>query len=156
MLEFRDAERIFATAKVPENGKPLQNNTRLYHVAYGEFGECYEVWLHATPVVTIYQDGTYVFKTGGWATMTTRDRINVYGPGTVYQKDRVWYWRPEGKWNWKEQKWEGPEVGNYYFHEGMRVTTTREITENEDVYGPGRRRWDHEERRYVETENVFV
>lgn len=137
MLEYRDAERLFATAKVPENGKPLQNNTRLYK-SCGEFGECYEVWLHATPVVTIYKDGTYVLKTGGWATVTTKDRLNTYAPGMIFQESRVWYWSPERRWNSNKGKWEGPVVGTYYFHDGMRITTTREITENEDVLGPGR------------------
>lgn len=134
MLEYRDAERLFATARNPQNGKPLQNNTRLFHNVYGEYGECYEVWLHATPVVAIYKDGSYVLKTNGWTTVTTKDRLNTYAPGMVFQSDRIWYWSPQRTWNSRKQKWEGPIVGTYHFHEGMRVTTTREITENEIVY----------------------
>lgn len=134
MLEYREAERLFKTARDPRKGKPLQNNTRLYHEPNGEFGDCYEVWLHNTPVVTIYQDGTYVLKTEGWTTVTTKDRINTYGPGNVWQKDRIWYWEPKREWNGRKNQWEGPVVGVYYFHEGMRVTTTREITGNEIVY----------------------
>lgn len=137
MLDYQAAEKLFATAKVPANGKPLENNTRLYK-STGEFGKCYEVWLHATPVVTIYEDGTYVLKTGGWATVTTKDRISKYAPGTVSQSNRIWYWSPERKWNTSKQKWEGPEVQTYYFHENMRVTMFREITGHKDVYGPGR------------------
>lgn len=156
MLEYRDAERLFATAKVPANGKPLQNNTRLYQGVWSEHGgSCYEVWLHDTPVVTIYQDGTYVLKTGGWATVTTKDRLNTYGPGTVFQENRVWYWSPERRWNSDKGKYEGPIVGTYYFHDGMRVTTAREITDREDVYGPGRRKWDREHRRYTEERDIF-
>lgn len=156
MLEYREAEALFAKARDPLRGKPLQNNTRLYHNEHGEYGDCYEVWLHNTPVVTIYQDGTYVLKTGGWATHTTKDRLNAYGPGMVFQHNRVWYWSPNRTWNSRKGEWEGPLVGTYYFHNGMRVTTAREITENEDVYGPGRRRWDRERREYIEEKNIFL
>lgn len=141
MLEYREAEALFATARVPSRGKPLENNTRLFK-AEDEMGQtCYEVWLHGTPVVTIHKDGTYVLKTGGWHTLTTKDRLNKYGPGTVTQINRVWYWEPKREYKRNrdgEYKVIEQPVPRYYFHEGMRVTLLREVTGREEVLGPGR------------------
>lgn len=138
MLEYKEAAELMSKARNPKKGKPLQNNTRLYEAEDDLGRPCYEVWLHNTPVVTIYKDGTYKLQTGGWATVTTKDRLNTYGPGTVTQMDRVWYWEPKREWNSRKNKYEGPPVSRYYFHDGMIVTTVREITRNEDVLGPGR------------------
>src|SRR5262249_27597834 len=57
----------------------LENNTRLIRC-----GDDYAVVLHSTAVVTIHQDGTYTLRTGGWRTVTTKDRINKYSPARVY------------------------------------------------------------------------
>ena len=87
MLKYKEAQKIFATAKDPEKGKPLQNNTRLF-----KRGEDFAVRLHETDVVTIHPDGTYTLNTGGWETVTTKDRINAYAPGHVCSDRGILYY----------------------------------------------------------------
>ena len=67
-----------------------------------------EIVLHNTPVVTIREDGTYTLRTGGWNTVTTKDRINLYSPVKVYQRKFNWYVTINGK--------------EYDFMEGMVVS----------------------------------
>lgn len=54
-------------------------------------------------------------RTGGWRTVTTKDRINQLITGRVYQKDYQWYYvghEPDGS-----LAWDHPEA----FVEGMNV-----------------------------------
>lgn len=101
-MTHAEAASLFATARNPEAGKPLQNNTRLF-----KRGEDYAVRLHSTDVVTIHADGSYTLDTGGWRTVTTKDRINGYAPVRLGQDKGVW------------------EIGfqgvTYAFNEGMRL-----------------------------------
>src|SRR5207249_5341140 len=50
----------------------IANNTRLVRRAADRLA----VRLHRTDVVTFYADGRITLSTGGWETVTTRDRIN--------------------------------------------------------------------------------
>lgn len=69
------------------NGRrKLKNNTYLYQRENGSF----QVVLHETAVITIYQDGTYQFNSGGWRTRTTQSRINEYSPVKVYSRNGTW------------------------------------------------------------------
>ena len=63
--------------------------------------------LHSTDVVKIHPDDTYTLQTGGWQTVTTKDRINRYSPVRVYQRNYEWFVRLNGK--------------EYPFMEGMVV-----------------------------------
>jgi hypothetical protein len=47
--------------------------------------------LHYTDVVTLTRDGKYILKTGGWYSMTTKDRINGFSPACVSQKKGNWF-----------------------------------------------------------------
>jgi hypothetical protein len=47
--------------------------------------------LHYTDVVTLTRDGKYILKTGGWHSMTTKDRINGFSPACVSQKKGDWF-----------------------------------------------------------------
>jgi hypothetical protein len=87
MLSYQDAQTRMARAQDRGYGKRrlLQNNTYLV-----QRGEDYAVRLHNTDVVTIHADGTYTLNTGGWETVTTKDRINGYGPARVYSHRGVW------------------------------------------------------------------
>jgi hypothetical protein len=51
------------------------------------------VKLHATDVATFRPDGTVELSTGGWVTVTTKERMNaVLRPGFVISQDRArWY-----------------------------------------------------------------
>lgn len=60
-----------------KSGRPLCNNTRLIRRYVGDrFGSGIAVRLHATDVVTFHDDGRLTLWTGGWNTVTTRDRMN--------------------------------------------------------------------------------
>jgi len=67
--------------------KKLENNTYLVKVDDKTFG----VKLHNTVVVYIHQSGRYSLDTGGWRTVTTKDRINRYSPARVHQNNNIWY-----------------------------------------------------------------
>lgn len=86
-MDFKTAETLFAKARVPANGKPLCNNTRLFR--RGE--DCYAVRFHDTDVVTLWRDGRVTLDTGGWTTMSTKDRISSFGPVRVDSERGTWY-----------------------------------------------------------------
>ena len=56
------------------------------------------VRLHKTNVVTFHSDGSIVLDSGGWKTVTTKDRINcALPPGwSVYSTRGVWYLSQSG------------------------------------------------------------
>ena len=66
------------------------------------------IMLHSTYVVKIHPDNTYTLQTGGWQTLTTKDRINQYSPVRVYQRKYEWFVKINGK--------------EYPFMEGMVVS----------------------------------
>jgi len=83
--------RSYKEAAAILNGRDrrkLANNTWLER----RNGEHIAVRLHQTDVVTYRVDGTTVLDSGGWRTVTTKDRINRFGP----QGARVWSDR--GEW----------------------------------------------------------
>lgn len=86
MQSFQDAAELLATARRPDAGKPLCNNTRLY-----KRGDNYAVALHKTDVVTYRPDGAVVLDSGTWQTVTTKERINSYSPANLWQSKGVWY-----------------------------------------------------------------
>lgn len=82
--------------------KKLENNTYLHRVAIDTLA----VKLHQTDVVLIHSNGRFTLQTGGWQTVTTKDRINGYSPARVYSNNGVWH------------------VGEAAFHDGMQVDST--------------------------------
>jgi hypothetical protein len=53
--------------------------------------------LHNTYVIKINPNGTYTLNSGGWQTVTTKDRINQYSPRRVYQRKYEWFVDINGK-----------------------------------------------------------
>lgn len=82
-ITFEDAKNKLG--KRPS--RKLENNTYLEACPDGSIG----VRLHATHVVKLYTDGTYELSSGGWKTLTTKERINSYAPVAVCQKKGRWY-----------------------------------------------------------------
>lgn len=72
-LDYDKALRLLGTAKDSERGKPIANNTRLY--IRGTAGAI-AMRLHNTDVVTFLPGGTLYLNSGGWRTVTTKDRIS--------------------------------------------------------------------------------
>jgi hypothetical protein len=76
-------------ADVPDaiKSKRIANNTVRYERANGDI-----VWrLHRTDVVTKHPDGTWTLNSGGWKTLTTKDRISTYAPCNLYSDRGTWY-----------------------------------------------------------------
>ena len=67
--------------------RKVANNTYVEVLEDGIIG----VRLHKTHVVTAYESGEFVLDTGGWLTITTRDRINRFSPVRMWS-DRGVQW----------------------------------------------------------------
>ena len=52
------------------------------------------VRLHGTYIVHFHKDGAVILHTGGYRTVTTKDRINQFIKGRVYQKNYAWFFTP--------------------------------------------------------------
>ena len=72
----------------------IGNNTYLeYHTGYGTgYTESITVRLHTTNIVTFWPSGRTTLCTGGHRTVTTKERINHFISGRVYQKAHQWYY----------------------------------------------------------------
>ena len=78
------------------NSKKIGNNTYLV-----DLENRIVIRLHNTNVVTFYEDGRTLLNSGGWKTVTTKDRMNKYlpVPWKVFQEKFEWY-----LWNWKTKE----------------------------------------------------
>lgn len=70
-----------------QSAKRIANNT--LRVQYVDGRE--SIRLHLTDVITKTPDGRTVYNSGGWRTVTTKDRMNQYGPARITQEKGVWY-----------------------------------------------------------------
>lgn len=97
-------------AVVMVRGKRNANRRKVGNNTYAEIlhDNSVGIMLHSTYVVKIHPDDTYTLQTGGWQTVTTKDRINQYSPVRVYQRKYEWFVNINGK--------------EYPFMEGMVVS----------------------------------
>ena len=65
------------------------HNTFLRRLAKDKIG----VRLHYTDIVIYHKDGTVELNSGGYETVTTKDRINKFSPVGVQQTNREWFMR---------------------------------------------------------------
>ena len=74
-------------------GKRNANRRKIGNNTYAEIlhDNSVGIMLHSTYVVKIHEDNTYTLQTGGWQTVTTKDRINQYSPVRVYQRKYEWF-----------------------------------------------------------------
>ena len=71
-----------------KNQRTYANNTRILR------GEgCISVEYHETDIVTVHADGKMVLDSGGYSTVTTKERINWFLPVgyRIYQEKWEWY-----------------------------------------------------------------
>jgi hypothetical protein len=87
MNTYTQFQAMAATRK-----RSLANNTRLIVRDDGGYG----IELHSTQVVIHYPDRV-VLNSGGWQTVTTKDRMGRYSPFNVYSEKAVWYVRANGE-----------------------------------------------------------
>lgn len=95
---FDEARALFEAKSKRSNwtGR-IANNTYLRSLGWGD-REVYAIQLHSTDVVTYHADGRVVLSTGGWQTLTTRERIRrcgfpIYtsnGVASVSHRGRSW------------------------------------------------------------------
>ena len=71
-LTYERAEALLATARSEVRGKPVANNTRLFRRG----PDVIALRFHETDVVTFHADGRITLASGGWRTMSTKDRMN--------------------------------------------------------------------------------
>lgn len=88
---YQDCHDLAATRR-----RKLANNTFLETDAAPE---SYGIKLHATTVVRHHQDGTVELDSGGWRTVTTKDRMNRFSPLNVWSDRGVWFVSPDGQWS---------------------------------------------------------
>jgi len=67
--------------------RKVANNT--IYIEYLDGTKAYR--LHDTDIITIDLKGNYVLNSGGWMTVTTKDRINTFAPVRISQDNGVWY-----------------------------------------------------------------
>lgn len=79
----------------PRESRKIGNNTYLQRREDGSIA----VRLHDTDVLTFHPDGRTVYNSGGWRTVTTKERMNAYGPLRVYTERGVWYACPPSNWD---------------------------------------------------------
>jgi hypothetical protein len=80
-------------------GKRNKDSRKIGNNTYAEIlnDNTVGIKLHSTYVVKIRDDGTYTLNSGGWQTLTTKDRINQYSPVRVYQRKFEWFVTINGK-----------------------------------------------------------
>ena len=85
-MDYTQAKLTLATARDASKGKPIANNTRLF-----ARGDDIAVRLHHTDVATMHADGSVTLNSGGYRTMTTRDRMQRFAPVRVWSSKGTWY-----------------------------------------------------------------
>lgn len=83
-----------------KDSRKLANNTYLVRKDNGNIA----VRLHNTDVVTYHPNGNIFFTSGGYRTVTTKDRMNGFSPATVSQKNGHWSISMDGG-SWDSRKW---------------------------------------------------
>lgn len=63
------------------------NNTIVEAMDNGAVG----IKLHNTFIVIVNANGSFELNSGGWLTVTTKERINRYTPAGIYARAGVWY-----------------------------------------------------------------
>lgn len=91
-LTYNQASDLTCRARDAGKGYKLENNTRLINR-----GSHFAVRLHNTDIVEIDHHNRYTLYTGGWETVTTKDRINKYSPVYIKQRDYTWYVNVDGE-----------------------------------------------------------
>jgi hypothetical protein len=83
MLNFQCAIEKLAG----RDSRKVQPNTYLEKLGDGQIGVRY----HDTIVVRIHSDGRYTLNTGGWKTVSTRDRICEYSNARIEIQRGNWF-----------------------------------------------------------------
>lgn len=91
MKTFSDAREKLGNRE----SRKIANNTYLQKRSDGSIA----VKLHSTDVVTFHQNGSVVFDSGGWQTVTTKQRMNEFSPVRIWSDKGIWYANNGGGWD---------------------------------------------------------
>lgn len=67
--------------------RKVGNNTYLIRLS----DDSIALRLHATNIIVWHADGRIIYDNGGWATVTTKQRLNYWGPVSVFQRNYEWF-----------------------------------------------------------------
>lgn len=88
--------------------RPIANNTRVIRRS----DDSIAIKLHNTDILTFHSNGAIQLFTGGWKTVTTKDRMNRFLPSGigVYSEKFIWYltigdWRNGKKYLYEDMMW---------------------------------------------------
>ena len=70
------------------NRKKISNNT---WAERDVIGDNIYIRLHNTRILTFLPDGNVKYNSEGWKTVTTKQRMNRFGPIHIYQKNFTWF-----------------------------------------------------------------
>lgn len=141
---YADADAACVQRGKPSQTRKLANNTYL-----NRRGADIAVTLHSTDVVTYHPDNTVTLATGGWQTVTTKDRINAYAPFRV--------WSERGRWMVCARPMFGESSRTAPFLDGGRVTmagvpaddATRAMVAAEEQAQRDKATWQRRVTKYV-------
>ncbi len=105
-ISFEDCDLIWTQSR----RRKLGHNTYLER----DDESAYHVRLHATRIVTFHRDGRVELNSGGWRTVTTKERMNRYLPSgwRLYQDAHVWYVAYASDWDWTS-------MSRWYYGDGL-------------------------------------
>lgn len=89
MAHLKHTPKTYAEAAEILQGRDsikLGNNTWLE-----DFDGGVAVRLHDTRIVKFWLDGSITLQTGGYRTVTTKERLNQFVKGIVFQQAHKWY-----------------------------------------------------------------
>lgn len=86
-IKTAEAWRQFIAGGRHKTYRTAANNTTVREVEGGAVA----IQLHATDIVIVLASGGFVLNSGGWRSVTTKERINRYTPARLWQDKSVWY-----------------------------------------------------------------
>lgn len=102
--------------------KIVANNTIRYTDENGDE----HIRLHDTNIISFMKDGRIILNSGGWRTMTTKERISDFLPKEwcVQQKKSVWYLLYR-KWS---SDWKLIRYKRWVFQDGITINKNRTVS----------------------------
>lgn len=87
-------------------------------------GDNIAIRLHQTDIIVFSPCGDTVYNTGGWYSVTTKQRLNRFGPVGVYQKKGEWYYYDDTPFI------DGASVGRWVIDLGGMVAASEATPKN--------------------------
>lgn len=145
---YEDCAALLNTARDITRGKPIANNTRIFPRTNASGNSDMAIRLHNTDVLTFHTDGTMTLDSGGWRTVTTKERLNRYLPTGLN------VWSDRGTWKLYSGDYPDRRVAAEFF-DGMRITPEGEVLngipqEEMDAYHAEKARVEREVKGYID------